>query len=84
MGTRPALIQKVLPIQRISLGGAESGVADNAAQFLFRGAVGHACSPHYIFFQHHRANVVAAEAQSHLANFQALCDPTGLHIHEIR
>jgi len=64
-----ALIQEVLPIKRIPLGRSESGVADDPAEFFFRGAVGHACGSHYIFFQHYRAYVVAAEAEAHLADF---------------
>jgi hypothetical protein len=44
------LIQEIPPIQGISLGGAEAGVADYAAQFFFCGAVGYACGSHYIFF----------------------------------
>ena len=44
------LVQEVLPIQRVTLGGAEAGVADNAAQFFFGGAVGYAGGADYIFF----------------------------------
>ncbi len=78
------LIQEILPIQRIPLRGPEARVADDAAQFFFGGAVGHACGSYYIFFQHHRAYVVAAEAEAHLADFQALRDPAGLHVQEVR
>ncbi len=63
------LVQEVLAIQRVSLGGAEAGVADYAAQFLFGSAVGYARGSYYILFQHHRAYVVAAEAEAHLADF---------------
>ena len=78
------LVQEVLPIQRISLRGAEARIADDAAQLFFGGAVGHAGGSHYIFFQHHRAYVVAAEAQAHLADFQSLRDPARLHVQEVR
>ena len=44
------LVEKILPIQRVALRGTEAGVADNATQFFFRRAVGHACGAHYIFF----------------------------------
>jgi len=39
-----APIQKASPVQRIPLSGPESGVADDAAKFLFYGAVDHAGS----------------------------------------
>src|SRR6202044_2243243 len=79
-----ALVKEVLPVQRIPLRGAESRIADDPTQFLFRSAVRHAGGAHYVFFQHHGANVVAAEAQAHLADFEALRDPTGLHVEEVR
>jgi hypothetical protein len=66
---QPALVQEVLPIQRIPLRRPEAGVADDAAEFFFGRAVGHACGSYYVFFQHHRAYVVASEAQAHLADF---------------
>ena len=37
---------------------------------------------HDVFFEHDGADVVAAEAQAHLADFQALRDPAGLHVLE--
>jgi hypothetical protein len=79
-----SLVQEVLAVQRVALGWAEAGVADDAAQLFFGGAVGYACGSYYIFFEHYRAYVVAAEAQAHLADFQALRDPTGLHVEEVR
>ena len=33
-----------------------------------------------IFFEHHRAYVVAAEVQAQLEHLQSLRDPTGLHV----
>src|ERR1700685_3512727 len=78
------LIQEVLPVQRIPLRRPEARVADDAAQLFFCRAVGHACGSYYVFFQHHRAYVVAAEAEAHLADFQALRYPTGLHVEEVR
>jgi hypothetical protein len=44
------LVQEVLAIQGVALGGAEAGVADYAAQFFFGGAVGYTCGSYYIFF----------------------------------
>ena len=58
------LVEEILAIQGVALGGAEAGVADDAAQLFFCRAVGYACGSHYILFQHHRAYVVAAEAQA--------------------
>ena len=74
----------VYPVQGIALGWLESRVTNNAAQFFFRGAVGHSGSPDNIFFQHHRSHVVATKAQAHLADFQSLGYPTGLNIQEVR
>src|SRR5258708_6884430 len=78
------LVEEVLPIQRIALRRTESRIADDAAEFFFSRAVRHACGSYYVFFQHHRAYVVAAEAEAHLADFQALRDPTRLHVQEVR
>src|SRR5260370_32701887 len=78
------LVEEVLPVQRVALGGAESRIADDAAEFFFSRAVRHACGSYYVFFEHHRAYVVAAEAQAHLADFQALRYPPGLHVEEVR
>ncbi len=69
------LVQKILPIQRIPLRRPESRVANNPAQFFFRRAVIHAGGADYVFFQHHRADVVAAEAQAHLTDFESLRNP---------
>jgi len=47
----------------------ESRIADDAAQFFFSSAIGDAGGADDVFFEHHRAYIVAAEAQSHLADF---------------
>jgi len=47
---RAALVQEILPVERVSLGGAEAGVADDAAEFFFSRAVGYTCGSYYIFF----------------------------------
>ncbi len=77
-------IQEILPIQRIPLRGPKSRIADNPPQLFFRGAVVHTGGSHYVFFQHDGAYVVAAEAEAHLADFQALRDPARLHIQKVR
>ena len=71
------------PIERVALRGLEAGVADDAAQLFFGGAVGDAGGAHHVLFQHDRAHVVAAEAQAHLADFQTLRHPARLHVHEV-
>jgi hypothetical protein len=50
---KEGLIQEVLPIQRISLRGAEAGVADDAAEFFLGGAIVDAGGADYILFKHH-------------------------------
>jgi hypothetical protein len=57
-------IQEIRPIQRIPLHRLKPRVADDAAQLLFCGAVGHAGGADYVFFQHYGSDVVAAEAQA--------------------
>jgi hypothetical protein len=46
------LIQKHSPIQRVALDRLEAGVADDSAEFFFRGAVTGARGLNYILFQH--------------------------------
>src|SRR5256885_678885 len=72
------LDQEELCVQRVALRGAEAGVADDVAQLFFRGAIGGAGGADYVFFEHHRPNVVAAEAQAHLADLQSLRHPARL------
>src|SRR5579884_466736 len=62
------LIQEVGAVERIALDRAEARIADDAAQFFFGGAVGDAGGAHDVLFEHHRAHVIAAEAQPHLAD----------------
>src|SRR5208282_3073919 len=78
-----ALVKEVGAVEGVALHGAEASVADDAAQFLFGGAVGGAGGLDYVFFEHDRADIVAAEAQTHLADLQTLGDPAGLHVGEV-
>jgi hypothetical protein len=57
-------VQKHGPVERIPLHGLEAGVADDSSQFFFRSAVAGAGGSDYIFFEHHRAYVVAAEVKA--------------------
>src|SRR5258707_13131927 len=72
---KQTLVQEVLPVQGVPLLGNKSGVADHAAQLFFRGAVGHSGRADNVFFKHHRANVIAAKAQTELTDLQALRHP---------
>jgi hypothetical protein len=44
------LVQEILAVEGVALGGAEAGVANDSAELFFCGAVGHACGSYYIFF----------------------------------
>src|SRR5215469_4830031 len=77
------LIQEICPIQGVPLHGTKPRIADDAAKFLFGGAVGYAGGAHDVFFEHDAADVVTAKAQAHLADFQALRHPTRLHVLEV-
>src|ERR1035441_3272468 len=77
-------VQKALPVERIPLRRTESRIAYDAPQFFFSGAVGYTGGADDVFLQHYRAHVVAAEAQAHLADFQTLRHPIGLHVQNIR
>jgi hypothetical protein len=69
------LVEEIGPVQRVALLGDEAGVADDAAQFLFAGAVVGAGGGDHVLFDHDAAHVVAAEAQAHLAGLQTLRHP---------
>jgi hypothetical protein len=65
-----AALQEVGAVQRIPLLGDEAGVADDAAQFFFAGAVMRAGGGDHVLLDHDAAHVVAAEAQAELAGLQ--------------
>ena len=46
------LVEEVLPVQRIALRGTEAGIADDAAELFFGGAVGHARGADDVLFEH--------------------------------
>ena len=79
-GAWTALIQKHRAVERVALDGLEAGVADDAAQLFFGGAVRGAGRADDIFFEHDRTHVVTAEVEAELENLQSLRDPTGLHV----
>src|SRR5271165_2985205 len=80
---RKASVQKELRIQRVPLRRTEAGIADDAAQLFFGSAVAHTGGAHHVLLNHHRANIVAAEAQSGLADLQPLRHPARLHVLEV-
>ena len=53
-------------------------------RFLLGRAVGHSGGADDVFFEHHRAHVVSAEAQAELTDFQSLRHPARLHVLEVR
>src|SRR6185312_10632713 len=79
-----ALVQEVLPIERVALSGAEAGIADDVPQLFFRGVIGDTRRTDYVFFEHDRANIIAAEAKAELQDFQSLRYPAGLHVLDVR
>src|SRR5882724_1702661 len=78
------LIQEIRAIECVALGRFEPGVPDNSAELFFRGAIRYTRGTYHIFFEHDRSDVVAAEAQTHLTDFQSLGHPARLHIQEVR
>ena len=70
-------------VEGVALDGFEAGVADDAAEFFFSGAVG--CSGCFddVLFEHDGAYVVAAEVEAELENLEALRDPGGLHVFDV-
>ena len=83
MAVRGELVEEEGAVEGVALDGAEAGVADGAAKFFFGGAVGGAGGADHVFLEHDGADVVAAEAEAHLEDFEALGDPAGLHILDV-
>src|SRR5262249_8031772 len=62
------------------LGGDEASVGDDAAKLPFVGAVFYAGGEDYIFFDEDAADVVGAELQTDLADFDSRREPAGLDV----
>src|ERR1039458_9343251 len=77
------LVQEHRAIECVALDRLEAGVADDSAQFFFRGAVAGAGGAHPVLFQHDRTHIVAAEVEAQLQNLQALRYPACLHILDV-
>ncbi len=58
------LVEEHGAVESVALDGLEAGVADDAAELLFGGAVAGACRLHYVLLEHDRAHVVAAEVEA--------------------
>src|SRR5580704_2166796 len=82
-GRRTFSLQRVGVVQRVALGGDESGVRDDAAEFAFVGAVAHAGGVDDIFFDQDAADVVGTELQSDLADFDSRRQPARLNVIDV-
>ncbi len=60
--------------------GDEAGVGDDAAEFAFVGAIFYAGGEDDVFFDEDTADVVGAELQTDLANFDSGREPAGLDV----
>ena len=78
-----ALVEEHGSVEGVALDGFEAGVADNAAELFFRGAVAGACRFDHILFEHDGAYVVAAEVKTQFQHLEALRDPAGLHVFDV-
>lgn len=72
--------QDVGAIEGVALGGEEAGVVDDAAELLFVGAPADTGSVDDVFFDEDAADVVGAELQADLADFNAGRKPAGLDV----
>ena len=61
---RKFLVQKHRSIERVTLHGLESRIANDAAQLFFRSAIRGSCCLYDIFFEHDGADIVAAEVEA--------------------
>src|SRR5689334_12994141 len=77
---RTSSFQGIGAVQGVALGGDETGVGDDAAEFGFVGAVADAGGVHHVFFDEDAANVVGAELQANLADLDAGSEPAGLNV----
>ena len=76
-------VQKVSAIKGIALFRNEAGIADDAAQLFFAGAVVRAGRGDDVLLDHDAAHIVAAEAQAKLAGLQPLRDPGRLNVLDV-
>src|SRR5258705_5658652 len=70
-------------VKGVALGGDEAGVRDDAAEFVFVGAIFHAGGEDYVFFDQDAADVIGAELQSDLTDFDSGGEPAGLDVIDV-
>src|SRR5689334_10397786 len=70
--------QRVRTIQSVALGGNKAGVGNDAAEFAFVGAVLHSSGEDDIFLDENAADVIGAELQADLADFDSRSEPARL------
>ncbi len=78
-GVGRSLVEEQCAVEGVALDWFEAGFADDAAEFFFGGAAGFAEA----FFEEDGADIVAAEAEAHLQNLEALCGPRALEVGNI-
>ena len=83
LGVEVASVEEVSPVERVALLGDEARVADHAPQLFFGGLVVGARCRDDVLFDHDAANIVAAEAQSELADLQARGNPGTLDVLDV-
>src|SRR5213595_3676034 len=79
-GLAAVLLQRVTAIKCVALGGEEAGVGDDAAEFAFVGSVFHSGSKDNVFFNKNAADIVRAELQTDLADFDSGGEPACLEV----
>src|SRR5260370_21765918 len=76
-------LQYITSVKGIALGGDEAGVGDDAAEFAFVGAVFNAGGEDHVFFDEDAADVVGAELQADLADFNSGREPARLDVVDV-
>jgi len=82
-GAGAASVQEESAIQRVPLPWDEAGVADDAAELFFGGAVVGAGGGDDVLLDHDAAHVVAAETETELAGLEALGHPGRLDVVDV-
>src|SRR5207248_8485415 len=77
------LLQRVTAVEGVALGGNKAGVGNDAAKLAFIGAVFHAGGKHHIFFDENAADIVGAELQADLADFDPRREPARLDVIDV-
>jgi len=75
-----SLFQRVGAIQSVALGGDEAGAGDDTTKFTFVGAIADTGGVDHVFFDQNAADIVGAELQTDLANFDSRRKPARLNV----